>query len=165
MTARLIPFTPAIRPPLPTVVGSVDYRQRRDQFQRIDELLRTSGIEERFIAQSVEKWQNNRQHVPVEAQVKHQLQAGRALRCNIARSLLRDGFRPFAVRLADSPLLQDFCGLNEIDRVGVPAKSTLQRYAHWTDKETLNGIIRDLLGQAHEQPKLLRLEEAVDLET
>lgn len=165
MPALLIPFTPAIRPPLPTVVGSVDYRQMRDQFQRIDELLRTSGIEERFIAQSVEKWQDNRQHVPVEAQVKHQLQACRALRCNIARGLLRDGFRPFAVRLADSPLLQDFCGLNEIDRVVVPAKSTLQRYAHWIDKETLNGIIRDLLGQAHEQPKLLRLEEPVDLET
>jgi hypothetical protein len=165
MPARLIPFTPAIRPPLPTVVGSVDYRQMRDQFQRIDQLLRASGIEERFVVQSVEKWQNNRQRVLVEAQVKQQLHARRALRCNIARNLLRDGFRPFAVRLADSPLLQDFCGLSEIDRVVVPAKSTLQRYAHWTDQETLDGIIRDLLAQAHEQPRLLRLEEAVDLET
>jgi len=165
MPACLIPFTPPIRLPLPTVVGNVDYRQRRQQFQRIDELLRLSGIEERFVAQSVEQWQKGRGGVSIKAQLNHQLHSRRALRCNIARHLLQEGFRPLAARLADSPLLQDFCGLNEIDRVVVPAKSTLQRYAHWSDRQILERIIQELVGQAHQQPKVLRLEAAVDLET
>jgi hypothetical protein len=36
--------------------------------------------------------------------------------------------------LADSPLLQHFCQIGEADRVQVPAKSTLQRYAGWWKK-------------------------------
>jgi len=50
------------------------------------------------------------------------------LRCNIARLLLHEGYRAFAVRLADSPLLQHFCGVSRLEAVRVPSKSTLQRY-------------------------------------
>jgi hypothetical protein len=56
------------------------------------------------------------------------------LRCNIVRTLLLEDFRGLAVRLADSPLFQHFCGLAELDRVQVPSKSTLQRYSQWTDE-------------------------------
>jgi hypothetical protein len=45
--------------------------------------------------------------------------------------LLGEAYRPFSTRLADSPLLQWFCQLDRLDVVRVPAKSTLQRYAHW----------------------------------
>ena len=60
------------------------------------------------------------------------------------RTYLKENFRGFAARLADSPLLQHFCLVDEIDRVQVPAKSTLQRYAHWTDEKTLQEVIHKL---------------------
>src|SRR6267378_142090 len=55
--------------------------------------------------------------VSAKAQQQRQLHSRRALRCNLARQLLHEGYRKFAARLADSPLLQFFCGISEVDRV------------------------------------------------
>lgn len=55
MAGTLIPFPQSLRPALPTIVGNADYRQLRNQLQRIDELLKRSGIEERFVASSVDR--------------------------------------------------------------------------------------------------------------
>src|SRR5271165_3183213 len=58
-------------------------------------------------------------------------------------------FRDFAARLADSPLLQSFCRVGQLDRVKVPAKSTLQRYATWLpDEDELREVINGLLRKA-----------------
>jgi hypothetical protein len=45
------------------------------------------------------------------------------LRCTIALTLLAGSFRDFAARLADSPLLQWFCRVGQLERVKVPAKA------------------------------------------
>jgi transposase, IS5 family len=66
--------------------------------------------------------------------------------------------------LADSPLLQRFCLMDQIDLIKVPAKSTLQRYAEWVDQKTLQETIEELLRQAHHHPEKLHLEQAVDLD-
>jgi hypothetical protein len=153
-----------LRPALPTIEGNADYRQLRDQLLRFDECLR-AGIEERFVADSVARWQQRQCRASSKGQLKHQIHSSRALRCNILRTLLREDFRGFAIRLADSPLFQHFCGLGELDRVVVPSKSTLQRYAHWADHATLEQIIHELIGQAHHRPRQLRLAQAVDLDT
>ena len=71
------------------------------------------------------------ERVSPHAQRVHQLHSHRALRCNLARQLLREDYRSFAARLADSPLLQYFCGLGEVGGVKIPSKSTLQRYDVW----------------------------------
>jgi hypothetical protein len=164
MVTVLIPFPEALRPPLPTIEGNVDYRQMRDQLLRIEELLQRTGSEVRFVAHCLEAWAPSRARISARAQLHFQLHTRRALRCNLLRTLLQEDFRGFAVRLADSPLFQYFCGLAELDRVVVPSKSTLQRYAHWTDLPTLNRFIAELLRQAHTQPKPLRLKEAIDLD-
>jgi hypothetical protein len=164
MTGALIPFPQSLRPALPTIVGNADYRQLRDQLQRIDELLKRSGIEERFVASSVNQWQQRQKRPSLARQLNHQRHAHRALRCNILRTLLQEDFRGFAVRLADSPLFQHFCELGEIDRVVVPGKSTLQRYAQWSDRTTVDQIMHALIGRAHDQAKRMRLAEAVDLD-
>jgi hypothetical protein len=164
MTGALIPFPQSLRPALPTIVGNADYRQLRDQLQRIDELLKRSGIEERFVASSVDQWQERQRRPSLARQLNHQLHSHRALRCNILRTLLQEDFRGFAVRLADSPLFQHFCELGEIDRVVVPGKSTLQRYAQWSDRATVDQIMHALIGRAHDQPRRLRLTEALDLD-
>jgi hypothetical protein len=165
MSTPLIPFPGLFRPPLPTIEGNVDYRQLRDQLLRIDELLNLTGIERRFVAQALEPWAQRQKRISAHAQLNFQRHSRRALRCNLLRTLLQEDFRGFAVRLADSPLFQYFCGLAELDRVVVPAKSTLQRYAHWIDHAALDGFIHELLAQAHAQPGILCLAQAVDLET
>lgn len=164
MPAALIPFPQPLRPALPLIVGNADYRQLRAQLLRIDEILQQSGIERRFVAACLEQWLPRQKRPSVRSQLNHQLHSRRALRCNLLRTLLREDFRGFAVRLADSPLFQHFCELAEIDRVVVPGKSTLQRYAHWIDHATMERIIQALLAAVQSQPKGLRLAEPLDLE-
>lgn len=164
MVAPLIPFPQSLRPPLPTIEGNVDYRQLRDQLLRIDQLLLQSGVEKRFVAETVTAWAQRGKSASVRTQLNYQLHTHRALRCNILRTLLQEDFRGFAVRLADSPLFQHFCGLGEIDRVVVPGKSTLQRYAQWTDRATLDQLIHELIVQAHSAPKTLGLAQPVALD-
>jgi IS5 family transposase len=132
----------------------------------MDQLLIHSGIEEKFIASTFDQWRSQCKFNNISAKAQRQIQvhASRALRCNIVRTLLMEDFRGFAVRLADSPLLQHFCGVGEIDRIGVPSKSTLQRYSQWTDQATVADLVHHLTQQAHLDPKKLRLRAPLDLE-
>src|SRR6266566_5124077 len=149
MTATLLPFPQSLQPPLPTIEGNVDYRKMRDELRRIEELLTQSGAEQQFIRLCLERWLAAREFaqdkVPAKAQLNFQLQSRRALRCNILRTYLQEDFRGFAARLSDSPLLQQFCGLGELEKVVVPAKSTLHRYADWIEAPILNELIHQAL--------------------
>ncbi len=166
MLATLIPFQPALSPALPTVEGNVDYRTFRDELSRIDEILR-SGPEATFVLAATEHWfaqsQPPRQKISATQLASYQTHSRRALRCNIARTYLQESYRDFAAHLGDSPLLQRFCLLDELDVIQVPAKSTLQRYAEWVDHPAVQQTVEDLLRQAHHQPHKLQLEQAVDL--
>ena len=167
MAATLIPFQQSLRPSLPTIEGNVDYRQLRDQLLSIEQILIGAGLEKQFVDVSLEQWLaqlESPQKVRVSRQLTYQTHSRRALRCNILRTYLKEDFRGFAARLADSPLFQRFCLLDQIDKVKVPAKSTLQRYAHWTDQKTLNELIDQALRQAHQHPEKLHLEQPVDLD-
>ena len=166
MAVTLIPFQQSLRASLPTVEGSVDYRKFRDELLRLDQIL-LSGLEQKFVATASEQWLADLgpgQKVRPSALVDYQTHSRRALRCNIVRTYVQEGYRDFAAHLADSPLLQRFCLLDEIDIIQVPAKSTLQRYAHWVDEPRLNELIQEALRQAHHHPEKLQLEQAVDLD-
>lgn len=158
------------RPVLPTIEGNVDYLELRGQFIVFDELLRTSGLEHDFITRSLAHWVGllhaaklESIAVPAETkaaairleeltrghqQVRFQEHSSRALRCTLARTLLGGSFRDFAARLADSALLQWFCRVGALDRVQVPAKSTLQRYATWLPEKEMRAVIDGFLRQA-----------------
>jgi hypothetical protein len=167
MAATIIPFQPSLRPALPTIEGNVDYRQLRDELLCIDQILLGSGLEKSFVDACLGQWlaqSQSEQKVRGASQLLYQTHCRRALRCNILRTYLQEDFRGLAARLADSPLFQHFCLLDEIDKVKVPAKSTLQRYAHWTDPKTLNQLIHQALRQAHQHPEKLQLEQPVDLD-
>jgi len=167
MAAPLIPFQQSLRPSLPTVEGNVDYRKFRDELLRIDQIL-ISGAEHKFVAAATQQWvvqsPSSQEQIPTSMLARYQTHCRRALRSNIVRTYLQEGYRDFAAHLADSPLLQRFCLLDEIDIIKVPAKSSLQRYAHWVDQKTLQETIHQILRQAHQQPEKLQLEQAVDLE-
>jgi hypothetical protein len=186
-----IPCEVHFRQVLPTIEGNVDYLALRGQLTVMDELLRTSGVENEFVLRSLKHWVKTLSQSEVEQmelsgegqcgvirledlirgeqQVRFQEHSIRALRCTIARTLLGGSFRDFAARLADSPLLQWFCQVGQLDRVKVPAKSTVQRYATWLPEEEMREVINALLrkaGAAPEQGKqVLELEEPLDLST
>lgn len=166
MPASLLPVQQLLQPALPTIEGNVDYTLLRQQLLRIDQLLRQSGLEAQFIAQSFENWKARCQfkHVSAKTQRHIQIHARRALRCNLARTLIMEDFRGFAIRLADSPLFQHFCGVAEVDRVRVPAKSTLQRYSQWCDEAAVRRLVEQLTQQAHLHPQKLKLRAPLDLE-
>jgi hypothetical protein len=186
-----IPCEEHFRPVLPTIEGNVDYLTLRGQLTTMDELLRTSGIEDEFVTRSLNHWVKTLSQSKVDEialsgegqcgvirleelvrgrqQVRFQEHSIRALRCTIARTLLGGSFRDFAARLADSPLLQWFCQVGQLDRVKVPAKSTLQRYANWLPEEELREVINELLRKAGaaiaDGKQVLDLEAALDLST
>src|SRR5271165_3474085 len=184
-----IPCVEHFRPVFPTIEGNVDYLSLRGQLTTMDELLRTSGVENEFVRRSLEHWIKTLSESQVEQielsgegrsgaiqledlvsgkqQQRFQEHSIRALRCTIARTLLVGSYRDFAARLADSPLLQWFCKVSQLDRVKVPAKSTVQRYATWLPEEEMREVINVLLRQAgaalSDGKQVLDLEEPLDL--
>ncbi len=90
-----------------------------------------------------------------------------ALRCNVARALTGLSFRDFAIRAAESSLLQWFLRIQEVDRVKVPAKSALERFSKWVGEETMAPVHLKLLAQAvapahTDAPQPLSLTQPVD---
>jgi IS5 family transposase len=164
MAATIIPFELPLPKVLPTIEGNVDYRTLRDQLLQINHML-NSGLEARMMEVDLEQWLKGRPGVSAKAQQNRQRHCRRALRCNIARLLLKEDYRGFARRQADSPLLQFFCGIAELDRVRVPSKSALQRYDTWWSEEHVRQLVIQLLQTGAQQPEKLQLPEAVDLET
>ena len=105
MASVIIPFELPLPKNLPTIEGNVDYRTLRDQLLQINQMLTTSGLEDQMIETDLKQWLQGRPSVSAKAQQTRQLHSRRALRCNIARHLLKEDYRGFAARLADSSLL------------------------------------------------------------
>lgn len=163
--ANIIPFELPLPQVLPTIEGNIDYRQFRDQLLRIDSLWVSSGLESRLMQKDLACWLGQCKSSSAKAQQNRQRHCRRALRCNIARLLIQEDYRGFAARLADSPLLQYFCGVSELPCVTVPSKSTLQRYEAWWPQGDIRQIVQELLGLGATAPQKLALPEAVDLES
>jgi hypothetical protein len=162
-----------LRPALPTIEGNVDYQEYRRQLLRIHELLLHGGAEADFVRAALAHWRAQTTtplpKLSLTQQQKFQLHSRRALRCNIARTLLGESLRGMSCRLADSPLLQWFCQIDQLDAVRVPSKSTLDRYAHWLPAGQFDAVIHALLQRAGvaataTAPQPLGLAEAQDLD-
>lgn len=125
-------WQPELRPELPCVYGPVDYRVFREQLEQIDRLLDEGGIEADFVRASLAERAGAADGC---ARQSLATQSALALRCNLARKLTGLAYREFAVRAAESSLLQWFLRLDlRVDRLGrkrCPAKSTLERYDKW----------------------------------
>lgn len=141
-----IAYQPHLRPALPQVEGPKEYRDERDLFIRLDEILATSGLEQEFIQLSMAQ----RGFDPGGKSAKRIETFSRycviALRSNIARQLKGMEHREFCIRLADSALLQWFLQIGRVDKVKAFAKSTSDRFAHWIDEAGLRAINAKLTG-------------------
>ena len=177
----LVPEQEHLQPPVPTVLGPIEYREWKRQLERIDEILRLGGTEKLFQRLSLVQWtQREARQAGEQKRAARQMQPGeqagyqrlctQALRCNIARTLLGEPLRKFSPHLAESQLLQWFCRMGRMDQIKVPGKSALQRYSVWLPEEQMRQVVASAL-QAAAEPGLgptgqrIGLEEPVDLET
>jgi hypothetical protein len=151
---EMIAYQPELSPALPVVIGNIDYHQYRVTLKRIDQLLRNSGVESSFTRHYLaEAERRGREHAAdagcayraPSAKVVARLaeHAVLALRCNIIRILESNSYRRTSQRLADSPLLQWFCGINRMDVIKVPSKSSIERY----DKSVPESVLREVVNQ------------------
>lgn len=164
---------------VPTVLGPVEYREWKEQLERIHELLGLSRVEETFQRLSLARRNEDEQRqaeakgrpfrqLSAGEQAEYQWLSSQALRANVARTLTGESFRDFGCRLAESTLLQWFCRLDRIDTVRIPGKSALQRYSQWLPEAEMRQVIDTLLGAASAKDaaggQTLELKEALDLE-
>jgi len=120
----------------------------------MEELLGTSGLEDRFVEGRVRAWVQGAGREPsAREQLRIQRQSRRALRCTLARQWTEKEYRRFARRLAESSLLQRFCLLDRIDVVRVPSKSALQRYEAMADEEEIRRMAGELNRLASSMPE------------
>jgi hypothetical protein len=152
---RIIAFQPEFCPALPVVVGNVDYQEFKATLLRIDELLHAADLESEFVRHYL--WEVERVRAEMAGRHGHEPRqlgakavtriaehAVLALRCNVARALMGGSYREFSRRLADSPLLQWFCGLSRLDVVRVPSKSALERYGKLVPEEMVREVVDHL---------------------
>ena len=138
-------YQPSLRPELPQIFGPKEYRDERELFIRIDEILTTSGLENEFINLAME----HHEFQPAKQSAKRIAGFCRncslALRSNIARHLKGMDHRDFCIRLAESALLQWFLQVGRVDKVKAFAKSSSDRFARWIDEATLRSINNKLV--------------------
>jgi hypothetical protein len=167
MASLIIPFPTDLRPRLPTIVGNVDYLTLCQRLEQIESLLQASGLEAEFVEKALQGWLKPKPASrPPTARQQQQFQwrSRRALRCTILRTLLQEDYRGFSCALAGSPLYQWFCLVDALDKVRVPSKSELQRFAHWLGAAQMRLLIERLLLAGMEPAGPLALSEPVDLE-
>jgi len=156
-----------IRLPLPLVESNVDYDRMKRLLEDMDQLLRSSGVEERFLMGMVAAEVENTGHHPSERHLARlQKSAKRTLRCNVARLLSEESFRTFSVHLADSHLLRAFCGYDGLTDQS-PSKSTLQRMFEGTAESDIRALVEQLVVQSSrvdaDGAPVLGTQEAVSL--
>jgi hypothetical protein len=165
-TSLRVPEQEYLAPILPRVKASKDYRDRKALLEQCDDLLKQSEIEIQLQETALKKAQEQSSSALSEKR-KRQIQSwtSQALRCNIARILTGDSLRQFAVHLAESSLLQQFCKLIRFDTVHVPSKSTLQEYSEAFEAEEIERVIVSLTGTTQKKSSEIGLEESFDNST
>lgn len=109
-------------------------------FERIDAILSGSGLEQEFVNLAAVEHKIDASAMSAKRLARFARWSVLALRANIARGLTGLAHREFCVRLADSPLLQWFLHVGELDAVRVFAKSTSDRFARWSSEADLRVI-------------------------
>jgi Transposase DDE domain len=160
-----IPFPIELRPRLPTIVGNVDYLTLRQRLEQIDQLLRTSGVEQDFVELALQSWLEGSRTPTAREQQRFQLRSRRALRCTVLRTVLQEDYRGFSCQVAGNPLYQWFCLIDALDQVRVPSKSEVQRFAHWLPAPQMRKLNNILLVTALTQSRKLELKKPLDLES
>ena len=136
----ILTYQPALRPALPCVYGPLDCREQRALFERIDLILSASGLEQDFINVALVVRRIDTDSTSAKCLERFARMSVLAFRSNIARKLTGLAHREFCARLADSPLLQWFLHVGEVDSVKAFSKSSSDRFGQWVSEQSLRII-------------------------
>jgi hypothetical protein len=164
----IINFQPELRPALPCVFASKDYREFRATLEEMDRILSISGIEFRFIARQIKALETREDGKVIPFSLKRRQRHGRtfrlALRYGILLAITGDSFRKLSRQVADSLLFQWFTHTSFVDGVRPISKSTLERFEKIFPEDELVALIHDLTGAVADKVtarKLLYRETAL----
>jgi len=150
-----------LKQPLTHVIGPCDYMEFRALLEQIDHLLITSKIEEQFISAAVERNSEYRKN-PKKIKFVYL-----SLRTTILSALTGDSCRELARRIADSELFRWFIGINDIDRVKSPSKSTIKRMELLWSEQDITTLIHELnkkvMNPVNSQP-LLNTDKPIEID-
>ena len=137
--------------PIPEIPDHKEYFEYRQLLERIDEILKQSGLDLEFAADHLEQVIKQREadgetkELSGKQIARLTRYAVQAYRCTMAGILTGKSYREFSIILAESPLLQKFCTIARIDgTLRVPTKSTLQRFAKFCDEKFIRKQIAQL---------------------
>jgi hypothetical protein len=151
-----------LRPEIPNVYGTADYREFRETLIKIDDLLNKNGFEHKLVKEALNQYVTEKQadagkfYNSRQANF-HYKKFRYALRCNIARHLTGESYRMFSIRLADSELLQWFVSISVFSSRKAVSKSSLERYEKYFPEEMVAENICKLLSD------LTKLEKALEV--
>ena len=115
-----------LRPALTPVCANKDYHEYVATIECIDKLIRTTGIENRIVEITVQKYSSF--NLTVKQLSKKAEQAIKAFRTETLRFLLgQNSFRELSIELSKSDLLADFCLARSLEGIKGVSKSTLDR--------------------------------------
>jgi hypothetical protein len=171
---KILAIQEGLRPALQPVLGCKDYEDEKRQLERVDTVLRRSGVEQLFLELSLEQLEANaakleaaggRVQVGVKAIERYLKHSARALRCTVLMNLVGDNYREMSKGLAMSPLYRWFCGAEEFDVIRVPGKSTLWDYAHWLPTQQMEKVLSTLTRAVADEDcaREIGLESELDL--
>jgi len=151
-----LPFQLSFRPELPAIPNiylASDYQEFRSVLIKIDEMLHTSGLEDRLVSEALSAWLSESEDFAEGQQIFRSKILHYALRCNIARHITGESFRDFSIRLADSGLFQWFTRINGFDHKKAASKSALDRYDKFFDAEMVDEQIKIYLAELSDPVK------------
>ena len=109
-------------------------------FERIDAILAEAKLDNDFLALAIADQGVDTAKITAKNAARLAAFSFVCLRSSIARKLLGLAHRDFCARLADSPLLQWFLHVGQVDEVKVFAKSTSHRFDNWLSESSLRKI-------------------------
>ena len=133
-----------------SVYGTLDYREFRDRFIKIDEVLTKSNLEHTLASKALEKYFSDHATTPQEFHKRRNIASlykmfRYAVRCNLARHLTGESYRAFSIKLADSCLFQWFTRSGDFGSNKAISKSSLERYEKYFDQEQVSDAIKKWL--------------------
>lgn len=137
-----------LRPALPCIYGPLEYREERELYERIDGILRTSGIEDEYVSAAFAESGCDWSSPTANAAGRFALYASTGLRCAVVRSITGLSLRGLTARAADSTTLAWFLRTAEIDCVKSPSKSTVHRLGEQVSAAALRRINERLIAAA-----------------
>ncbi len=149
----VITFQPELRPELPDVFATKDYREFRATLVEMDRILSVSGLEHHFITRQIKNFEESadKPFSPWRAQ-RHGWLAWpnipTGVRYGILLAITTESFRKLSRQVADSLLFQWFTHTAFVDGVRPISKSTLERFDKIFPESELATLIHEITGAA-----------------